>query len=189
MAGGDETAFKQLVDLYWLRVFRNILALTKQTETAQEITQDIFLKIWQHRDKLLEIKDLMAYIYVLGRNQVFSAMRKKLLETVDVGRGQEDFAESRNLPELELEYKETWRLIHQAIDHMPPKQQEVFRLSRIEGLSNQEIAQKLNVSNSTVKSHIVAGLNTVRVHLATSGGDHVLLYLLIAGWELYAARQ
>lgn len=176
IASGDECAFKQLVDENWAIVFRNILTLTKRPEIAQEITQDIFLKLWQQRTKLPEINDFMAYVYVLGRNKVISSMRSKLLATVPIDR--EDFAESRNLPELELEYKETLQLIMVAIDRMPNRQREIFKLSRIKGLSNQEIADKLGVSVAAVKWQIVAGLNTVRLFLSNKQKSSIVGYLI-----------
>ncbi|WP_431209898.1 RNA polymerase sigma factor [Puia sp. P3] len=81
----------------------------------------------------------------------------------------EDLAETNHLPELSLEYKETWQTVLRAIEAMPAKQQQVFRMSRIEGLTNNEIAERTGLSLSAVKWHIVAGLNTLRMFLAAQG--------------------
>lgn len=178
VARGDAHAFKSLVDLYWERIYRNILVLARNTEKAQEITQDILLTLWEQRVQLAEIDNFMGYVYRIGSRQVISAMRKKILETESLVR--EDFAETRNLPELQLEYKETWQLIMQAIDQMPPKQQQVFRMSRIDGLSHEEIAQALGVTVAAVKWHVSAGLANIRLHLSRYGGDKLFLYLLLA---------
>ena len=182
VARGDSHAFKRLVDLYWERIYRNILVLARNTEKAQEITQDILLTLWEQRTQLAEIDNFMGYVYRIGSRQVISAMRKKMLETESLVR--EDLAETRNLPELQLEYKETWQLIMQAIDQMPPKQQQVFRMSRIDGLSHEEIAQTLGVTVAAVKWHVSAGLANIRLHLSRYGGDKLFLYLLLADISL-----
>jgi len=168
VARGEEKAFKQLVDIYWWRVYYNVLTLTKSAQTAQELTQDIFLKIWQKRELLPEVNDFVNYVYIVGKHQVLSAMRKKILETG--AELPEDLAETNNLPELALDYKETWEAILKVIDSMPKKQQQVMRMSRIEGLSNNEISARTGLSLAAVKWHIVAGLNTIRVVMAARGG-------------------
>jgi len=165
---GDGKAFRELVDHYWWPVYYNVLTLTKNAATAEELTQDIFLKLWSKREQLAEIRDFMNFVFVIGRNQVLSAMKRKILGTEP--HLPEDLAETNNLPELSLEYKETWRAVLRAIDSMPAKQQQVFRMSRIEGMTNNEIAERTGLSLSAVKWHIVAGLNTLRIFLASQEG-------------------
>ena len=172
---GDEKAFRELVDRYWWPVYYNVLTLTKSTVTAQEITQDIFLKLWEKREQLADVRDFMGFVYVVGKNQVRSAMRKKIL-AVELHLP-EDLAETSHLPELSLEYKETWQTVIRAIDSMPSKQKQVFHMSRIEGMSNNEIVERTGLSLSAVKWHIVAGLNTVRIFLASQKGEYVLAVL------------
>ena len=162
---GEVRAFREMVDHYWWPVYNNVLTLTKNTATAEELTQDIFLKLWEKRQQLAEVRDFMSFVFVVGRNQVLSAMKKKILGTEP--HLPEDLAETNHLPELSLEYKETWSAVLRAIDSMPAKQQQVFRMSRIEGLSNNEIVEQTGLSLSAVKWHIVAGLNTLRIFLAS----------------------
>jgi RNA polymerase sigma factor (sigma-70 family) len=165
VARGEEKAFKQLVDVYWWPVYYNVLTLTRSAQAAQEFTQDVFLKIWQKRELLSGVNDFMNYVYVVGKHQVLSAMRKKILETgADLP---DDLAETNHLPELALDYKETLEAILRVIGSMPAKQQQVMRMSRIEGLSNKEISERTGLSLAAVKWHIVAGLNTIRVFMAT----------------------
>ena len=182
---GDEKAFRELVDHYWWPVYYNVLSLTKSSTTAQEITQDIFLKLWQKKEVLKDVRDFMVYVYVVGKNLVLTALKKKIRESQSIM--PEHLAETQQLPDLSLEYKETWRVVMQAIDAMPAKQQQVFRLSRIEGLSNSQIAQKTGLSLPAVKWHIVAGLNTIRIFLASQTGE--ILFFLFAFTTLVIDRQ
>ena len=119
VARGEEKAFKQLVDVYWWPVYYNVLTLTKSAQTAQEFTQDVFLKIWEKRGLLSGVNDLMGYIYVIGKHHVLSAMRKKILETR--AEMPEDLVETNNLPEQALDYKETREAILRVIEGMPKR--------------------------------------------------------------------
>jgi len=180
---GEEKAFRELVDHYWWPVYYNVLTLTKSTVMAQELTQDIFLKLWQRRDQLADLRDFMSYVYIVGKHQVLSALRKKIRQSQPSL--PEDLVETNNAPELALEFKETWQSILRAIDGMPAKQQQVFRMSRIEGLSNGEIVERTGLSLSAVKWHIVAGLNTIRLFLASQNGEYLVILLgslLLFGW-------
>src|SRR5262249_32833130 len=150
--------------LYWWPVYYNLLTLTKSAATAQDITQEVFIKIWRKRALLAGVDDFMKYLYVVGKHQMLSAMRKKILDTTAIL--PDYLAERNHLPELTLDYKETWDAILKVIETMPAKQQQVFRLSRLDGLSNKEIAERTGLSLAAVKWHVVAGLNTIRLFLA-----------------------
>lgn len=161
-ASGDQLAFHQLVDLHWSRVYYNTVRLVRSTQTAQEITQDIFLKIWKQRARLTEVQNFTAYINVAGRNQVISAMRKKLAETDSFP---DELVEDKPAPDQQLQYKETHRLVMNGVACLPPQQQLTFTMSRMEGLSHEEIARTLGLSKNTVKGHIVLALNFLRTYL------------------------
>lgn len=177
VADGDQHAFRSLVEAYWSRVFGNTLALVKSTMIAQELTQDIFLKIWTHREKLATVDSFVHYIYVVGRNQVISAMRKKVSETVSVD--DEDLAEDLFLPDLQFELKETYNLIWEGVEHLTPQQKLVFKMSRQQGLSHEDIAARLNLSKNTVKVHMVAALNALRVYIKEHVGQLLTLFITI----------
>lgn len=164
VAAGDEQAFRVLVDAYWRRVYFNTLALVKSNAVAQELTQDIFLKIWMQRDKLMEINSLKGYIYVVGRNQVIAALRKKIKETVTIDK--ETALEDLHVPDLQLEGKEAYRILLEGMEQLTPRQRAIFTMSRIEGLSHEEIARRLELSRNTVKVHMVLALNFLRTWLA-----------------------
>jgi RNA polymerase sigma-19 factor, ECF subfamily len=174
VAAGDQQAFHLLVDMYWRRVYGNTLTLVKSPAIAQEITQDIFLKIWKQRERLIEVRSFAQYIYVVGRNQVISAMRKKLTETTTLP---EDIPEERFVPDQQLQSKETYRLIMDGVTQLTRQQQMVFTMSRIEGLSHEEIAQQLQLSKNTVKGHIVLALNFLRNYVRQHLGPMIITYL------------
>ncbi|GEP97609.1 DNA-directed RNA polymerase sigma-70 factor [Chitinophaga cymbidii] len=163
VAEGHAAAFALLVDLFWKRVYGSTLALTKSPQTAEELTQDIFLKIWEQRTSLPQVENFGVYIYVIGRNQVISAMRKKVMAIVPDMPG--DLVEEMSSPDLQLELKETSGLIYAGIEALSPVRRKIFKMSRINGLTYDEIATELGISKNTVKEHVVLALGFLRRYL------------------------
>lgn len=164
---GDQDAFSILVDIYRNKVFSHALTYVKSYEEAEELTQDIFLKVWSSRHRLPEVEQFKNYLFILGRNQLVSAIRKKVMDTT--GEGNDDIAEDLLLPDRQYELKETYHVIMQGVERLPPQQKAVFTLSRIEQLSHEEIGERLGISKRTVKFHLVLALNSLREFLRYPG--------------------
>jgi RNA polymerase sigma-70 factor (family 1) len=176
VAAGDHRAFRMLVDIFWSRVYGNALTIVKSPQAAEEITQDIFLKIWQQKEKLYEVQSFKHYIYVVGRNQVISQLRKKM-----AGKLEEpgDILEECLMPDEQLQYKETYRLALEGIGKLTPQQQLVFKMSRLEGLSYAEIGSRLGLSKNTVKGHMVLALNFLRIYFRDHANITIAFFLLL----------
>lgn len=176
IATGDERAFNELVRCYHAKVFYHALTFTKSYAEAEEITQDIFLKIWELREKLPPIDRFKDYLYILGRNQIISSMRKRAARTETPQEFQLDVSLS---PDKQYELKEINTLILNGIDHLTPQQKAVFKMSRLEHLSHEQIAERLNISRHAVNWHMVKALNFLRQYLAQAGERIICLVL---GW-------
>lgn len=163
IAKGSAQAFSILFDKYWNLVYTNTLTLVRSVPLAEDLTQEIFFKIWETRDKLEDIDNFKTWLYVVGRNRVVSEMRKKVASSGEDRL--EELTDRYELPSLELEMKDTYRLILDGIGSLPKKQQQIFRMSRFEGLSHQQIAQQMGISRETVKWHIVTAINTLKNYL------------------------
>lgn len=173
VANSDQKAFTRLVDLYWNKVYGHALAYAKSSPRAQEITQDVFLQVWNKREALKEVRDFKNFLFILGRNQIVSALRKKLddLSSHDPVETPEDVL----LPDQQLEYKQAHNKIMEAIEKLPPTRKTVFKMSRLEGMTYEEIGQKLNISRNTVKEHIILALNFIRTYLHSHGDLFALI--------------
>jgi RNA polymerase sigma-70 factor (family 1) len=176
VAAGNEEAFSRLVNLYRNKVFSHALTFVKSYEEAEEITQDIFVKVWVNRHRLPEVKDFKNYLFILGRNHLVSAIRKKVMDTT-ANNDEEDIPGTLLLPDHQVEYKETYRQLINGLEQLPPQQKAVFTLSRMENLSHAEIAERLGISKRTVKFHLVQALNFLREYLRYPG-LFTLLWLL-----------
>lgn len=161
VAEGSETAFNQLFRQYRNGVYLHALTYTKSPEFAEELVLDIFLKIWNNRSDLTEVRHFEGYLFILSRNQVISAMRKRL-NTPVAGLDLAQWAATGMTPDKHLEFKEVQALLEQAIAGLPAQQRTAFTLSRNEGKTYEEIAAIMGISRRTVNFHIVGALNTLR---------------------------
>lgn len=178
IAEGDEQAFRQFVRMYSNKVFFHSMTFAKTWEQAEELSQDIFLHIWQKRDKLLEVEDLDNYLFVISKNYLLSFIRKKVRHF--------DPAELNDVSDMvqssltQYENKELGQLIEKAINHLPEQKREVFRLIHHEGLSQEQVSQKLGIATRTVRWNLVAATNGIRDFLHRySFGELYLLFLVL----------
>jgi RNA polymerase sigma-70 factor (ECF subfamily) len=160
LALGDETAFVTLIARYRKRILNHCLTFTVLYDEAEDLTQEIFIRIWQNKQKLEEVENLDNYLFIVSRNYLFSYLRKRI-----ISQSLPDSAtllEELMVPDAQMEIKELQDIIQNGIDQMPAQQQSVFKLSRFEGQSYDQIALRLNISKSTVKWHIIAGLANLK---------------------------
>jgi RNA polymerase sigma-70 factor (ECF subfamily) len=173
LAAGSEQALRHIMDRYWFKLYRYALTLVHSPQHAQEIVQDVFIKIWRKRELLPEINNLDNYLFITGRNQVISAMRSRLQATTPDTL--ETLVETALPPDRSAEYRDLDRLLNRAIDQLPPQQKRVITMSRLEGKSHELIAQEIGISRETVKKHVMAGLTSIRTYLYVQGGEVLLL--------------
>jgi RNA polymerase sigma-70 factor (family 1) len=159
-SAGNGHAFFSLVDLYWNTVYSQAVAYTRSPQLSEELTQDIFMRIWNCRDRLPALESFENFLFIIARNAIISAMRRSR-EPALPGH-QEEHVEQLWQPDRQLENKEQYDALLRVIDLLPPQRKRVLILSRIEGLSHEEIALQLGISKNTIKEHIIKGLNFIR---------------------------
>lgn len=178
LAQGSEYAFTQLFDHYRARIFSVALRFFKSRELAEEVVQEVFLKVWVRRADLARILHFEGYLFTMARNQVFDGL-KDIAEEIIAKRG---FAHriqpviGTDHPLIEKQYEE---LLHEAVNQLPPQQKQIFRLAKIEGLSHQAIAEQLNISRFTVKTHMAKALQTIRHNLHHHTATFTLLPVIL----------
>lgn len=164
IARGNETAFKQIVDVYWTKVYGQALAYCKSAPQAEELTQDTFIAIWMNRQKLPDVTNFAGYLYMIARHKLLNVIRQKLTTTTTVDNI--PLEETNWRPDIQLEYRQAYDQLMQGMEALPPMRKKVFMMSRLEGKSYDQIATELQVSRNTVKEHIVKALNFLRNHFA-----------------------
>jgi RNA polymerase sigma-70 factor (ECF subfamily) len=160
IALGDNNAFTLLFDRYYNKVYSHALTFVKSPQDAEEMVTDIFLKVWNNRQKLPEIKNFKNYLFILSRNYLVSTIRKKVSSTVEMDK--DEWLEDILQPDKQYHLKETYEVILQGIEQLSPQQNKIFKMSRLDGLTYDEIAKSLCISSRTVKFHIILALNYLR---------------------------
>ena len=182
LSKGDSMAFARLYETYKTLVYRNALKMLKEEDFAQEILQEVFLKIWNNRTNIMLDKPFQPYLFQIMRNSIYDYFRKvardkKLLEVLAINIKIEN--QQKNTIEDQLYFKETARDIEAAIQALPPKCREVFILCKIEGKSYEEVANILQISHATVNNHIVKGTRIVKNFLKNVDLNTALILLII----------
>ena len=163
IAKGNESAFSELFIRYDKRIYPFVLRMIKSASLAEEITQEIFIKIWNNRQKLTGIDHPEAYILTITSRHTLDHIKKKVNESKMLQRLSVVLKDSTdNNTEEALLLRESAQLIHRAVNQLPPQQKAVYQLSRHEGMKYEEIAQQLNISPNTVRNHLVKALDFLR---------------------------
>lgn len=161
LSQGSIKDFDNLFLLYYPRVKTFIESMLDDEETAEDLAQDTFIRLWTYKASFAQVMNINAYIYQTAKHVLYTYLDKKL-NTLTIGI--EYIKEIPSLEQIEeIVYShELESLINCAIDNMPPQRKEVFRMSRKDGLSNEEISKQLNISKRTVETHISMALATLR---------------------------
>ncbi|GHU83222.1 DNA-directed RNA polymerase sigma-70 factor [Bacteroidia bacterium] len=163
---GDEAAFRIFFDKYYQKLFHLAVYFLRTKELGEEAVSDVFLALWKKRDTLDGVQDIEKYLYIAVKNQALHYIRRSTLpdhEPIDLYRI-EQIHDTDN-PELSLLNQEYMELIQSAIDSLPDKCKEVFRLGLSDKLKQQEIAQLLNISIKTVEAHMATAYKRIALYV------------------------
>ena len=164
LKAGDERAFKAVYDHFSHRLYGNLLKLVKSEEIARELLQEMFFKVWEKREHIDPEKSFHAYLFRIAENMAYDFFRKvardKKLQMHLIARASEAF----NHVEERLINKEYHHLLQQAINALPPRRRQVFRLCKLDGKSYEQAALELGLSTSTISDHIVKATHFIRMY-------------------------
>jgi len=171
---GSHNAFDSIYQMYSKRLYAYSLQFTKSPEEAEDIVQDVFVKLWVNRMNIRQEETLRSLLFITAKHLLINAYRSKLnssiyeeyiihLDTFSVD-------DTSHKPE----YDEFVKQLHKAIKKLSVTQQKVVVLSRIKQLSNKEIAEKLSLSEQTVKNQLSIGIKALRAKLSKL----LILYIL-----------
>ncbi len=158
-----QTAFDELYARYWEKLFSFALKIANDQQIAEDIIQEIFVMLWEKKEQL-SVEHISSYLHQSVKFQVAKNIRKikltdkqeEIIENIAFERSSEDL----------LVLNELHSQIDASIGQLPPRCQEIFKLSRFESLSNQEIAQKLKISVRTVETQISIALRHLKKHIS-----------------------
>lgn len=182
MAAGDAEAFEQLFDAYWDGIYRVAFTLTKSRELSRDLVQEVFLKIWLQRETLPLKDNFTGFLFITARNHILDEMRRQLQRQSFTGHLEAWFAESPLQADQRLLYRESQALLQQALGQLSDQQRQVYLLTRESGWTQDEIAQHLQVSKNTVKTHMSRALAAIRDYLTGHATGILLITALLQWW-------
>jgi len=164
----DHSSFHELYDLFSAQIYCNILRMVKDTELAQEILQEVFVKIWEKRSAIDPDKTFSSFLHQIARNMVYDHFRKlavaKKYEAHLTSVGENTYCHI----EEELIYKESNQLFLDAVAQLSPQRKQVFTLCKIEGKSYNEVSDLLHISTSTVSDHLLKSNKFIKAQMLLS---------------------
>lgn len=176
VATGNVKAFRHLMLAYEPLVFNFVFKLVKSHVLAEEITQDVFLKIWEKAADFAHVESLSAWLYTVGKNHAYNKLKEhaaRRLREQDYAYNQDQVWELEN----QIHEKDLRLLVHDLVDQLPPQRKLIFKLKTEKGMTVDEIGQFLNLSPFTVRNQLTKSYGRIR-KLLTENAYVLLIGLL-----------
>lgn len=167
LAEGNEKAFDALFVEYYPKVLQFVMCFCHDKSEAENIVQELFMELWIKRERFIKIENLDNYLFISARNSAIHYVKQSLVYCDDKSacNVQSNYISG----EMKLCYNELYDFIMSEIDAMPEQRRRVFVMSRVDGLNNSEIAQRLGISKRTVETHISLALEQLKKLLPIIG--------------------
>jgi RNA polymerase sigma-70 factor (family 1) len=170
---GNQVAFEAIYKLYWHRLYLTAYSKVESHAEAEEIVQNIFSTLWEKRQTLL-ITNLGAYLQISVRNRIINHIRGRITQRKYweyyknyIPLGRESTADA-------VMYDDLAEAVEVAVNRLPEKSRQVFRLNRLEGKSIREIANLMKLSEKAIEYHLTKSIKELKVHLR----DFILVLLI-----------
>ncbi|MDX9883116.1 MAG: RNA polymerase sigma-70 factor [Prolixibacteraceae bacterium] len=176
---GDMVAFNTIYNKYSYKLHEFVLMYLKQQEDAEEIVQEVFIKIWELRGKIDIYSSFESFLFTISYNATISLLRKRISEK----KSREYLKSLQQIDAAEqvideIQFKELDEKVQSLLEQLTPRQKEIYILSREDGLTHKEIAQKLNISESTVNNHLVTTIKYLKSHIDSNLAISALFFYL-----------
>ena len=167
LAEGNEKAFDALFVEYYPKVLRFVMCFCHDKSEAENIVQELFMQLWIKRERFIKIENLDNYLFISARNSAIHYVKQSLvcIDEKSACNVQSNYISG----EMKLCYEELYSFIMNEIGSMPEQRRRVFVMSRVDGLNNSEIAQRLGISKRTVETHISLALAQLKKLLPIIG--------------------
>ncbi|WDF80255.1 sigma-70 family RNA polymerase sigma factor [Mucilaginibacter sp. KACC 22773] len=186
VAEGDEHAFRCLFIMHHQQLGVHIHRITNSIELAEEVVQDVFLKIWMARETLAQVEDFKAYLFVISKNHALNCLKKLAKEKVQAKKLEES---SLGLIMDDQQDNLYYNLLDEAIDHLPSQQQKVYLLSRHNRLKYNEIADQLKLSRETVKKYLQIATTSITDYVRSHLDVYSVVLLAIKTFFIFFQKR
>ncbi|NII27010.1 RNA polymerase sigma-70 factor [Pseudoflavitalea sp. X16] len=176
---GRSQAFLELYNIYHPALYHYVLRFVKSPAIAEDILQDVFLKIWEIRERINPDLSFKAYLYRISRNSVFKLMKKIAVDENLRLQVMQQFRQTVSDADLKVSWQQYEAILQAAIANLSPQRQKVFLLCREEGKTYEQVAAELNISRHTVKEHMVLAMKSIKEYFEQYGNTPLSFTLLL----------
>jgi RNA polymerase sigma-70 factor (family 1) len=163
---GDQAAFTEIYKRYAESLSGFAASKLFSLDDARDLLHDMFVKLWEDRDKLNITSNLQSYLFAVIRHRIIDKIRKNITREEYAAITQSLTNDHQSSIEQQIAEKELKLQIQKALNELPPRVKEIYQLSREQNLSNREIAEKLNLSEQTIKNQLSSALKHLRQSLS-----------------------
>ncbi len=158
----DINAFEKLFNNYQHKIYNFSKSLLGSQIQAEEITQEVFIALWNNRHKLDENGSFSSYIFKITRNQVNNYISKSLHKKIFLDYFEKNEEKPQTFTENEVLFNELKIILERSIEKLPPKRKNIYRLNREDGLTYKQIAEQLNISENTVDTQMRKAIEFIK---------------------------
>lgn len=161
---GDEIAFNQLFNTYWKKVFIIAYSKVRSKENAEEIVQDVFIKLWEIR-KDIKINNFSAYLYTCIKNRCLNYIERQIIHKKHWNYYRQFIQQFDDSTTKDITFNNLMEAFNKGVEHIPEKSRKVFKLKHLEGKSAKEIAKMMNLSEKAIEYHSTNSIKKLRTYL------------------------
>lgn len=175
---GSKDAYRQLFHLYGPKIHAFALSYLKNDADADELLQEVFLKLWEIRATLDSSRNIKSFLFKICINLIYDFIRRKNIEKAYLDYSYQLGSHLSDNTWQEVIYNDMLNNLNQLVKNMPEQRQRIFRLSKEDGLSNDEIAQELKLSKRTIENQLYRAVSFLKEKLRTGSLPALLFFFL-----------
>ncbi|MGY4539463.1 RNA polymerase sigma-70 factor (family 1) [Mucilaginibacter sp. UYNi724] len=179
--GGNCTAFNEIYLRYRLKVLHHAHRFTRSMEEAEELTQDVFVRLWENRSKIDLSKNFEAFLFTLIRNSFLETLRKQARATIYNNRYKKEEPLCNSVEDY-IDFKECQQITAYGIENLSPQVKIAYLLSREQGRSHEYISRQMGISKNTVNNHLKQSLKILRKCFKVYSPETILSLTIMLFW-------
>jgi len=179
VANGQRAAFTRLYATHLTALYKYVFLFTHSKVETEEILQEIFIKVWEQRDKLPAIASFKDYLFRMAKNKLIDTIRHQQIRRKALAEIRRTAQDREATTANQCDYRAYYQVVQKAMEQLPPKRKLIFRMTIENGLSQEEIASQLKISRSVVNKQLYSASRFVRQYLFEHTEISIPLLLLL----------